>query len=67
MVLGGMHLLRHSDEDLQRVVDDWKGLGVQKVGPTHCSGDKAIAKMKEVFGDGFVTMGVGRVIEVDED
>jgi 7,8-dihydropterin-6-yl-methyl-4-(beta-D-ribofuranosyl)aminobenzene 5'-phosphate synthase len=66
MVLGGTHLLNHSDEDLQRVVDDIKGLGVQKVGATHCSGDKAIAKMKEAFGDGFVTMGVGRVIEVGE-
>jgi hypothetical protein len=24
------------------------------------------SKMKEVFGDGFVTMGVGRVIEIGE-
>jgi 7,8-dihydropterin-6-yl-methyl-4-(beta-D-ribofuranosyl)aminobenzene 5'-phosphate synthase len=63
MVLGGTHLLNHSDGDLQRVVDDLKGLGVQKVGATHCSGEKAISKMKEVFGDGFVTTGVGRVIE----
>jgi metal-dependent hydrolase (beta-lactamase superfamily II) len=37
-VLGGMHLLRHADEDLLRLVDDLEGLGVQKVGPTHCSG-----------------------------
>lgn len=66
MVLGGTHLLNHSDEDLQRVVDELKGLGVQKVGATHCSGDKAIAKMKEAFGDGFVRMGVGRVIQVGE-
>jgi 7,8-dihydropterin-6-yl-methyl-4-(beta-D-ribofuranosyl)aminobenzene 5'-phosphate synthase len=66
MVLGGMHLLRHADEDLHQVVDDLKGLGVQKVGPTHCSGDKAIAKMKQAFGDGFVRMGVGRVIEVGD-
>jgi 7,8-dihydropterin-6-yl-methyl-4-(beta-D-ribofuranosyl)aminobenzene 5'-phosphate synthase len=66
MILGGTHLLNHSDEDLQRVVDDLKGLGVQKVGATHCSGDKAIAKMKEAFGDGFVTMGVGRVVEVGD-
>lgn len=67
MVLGGTHLLNHSDTDLQRVVDDLKGLGVQKVGATHCSGDKAIAKMKEVFGDGFIKMGVGQVIEVADD
>ena len=64
MVLGGTHLLNHSDGELQRVVDDLKGLGVQRVGPTHCSGEKAIAKMKEAFGDGFVRMGVGQVIEI---
>ncbi|NLF07450.1 MAG: MBL fold metallo-hydrolase, partial [Pirellulaceae bacterium] len=34
MVLGGTHLLNHSAEDLRRVVDDLKGLGVQKVGAT---------------------------------
>jgi len=66
MILGGTHLLNHSDEDLQRVVEDLKGMGVQKVGATHCSGDKAIAKTKEALGDGFVTMGVGRVIEIGE-
>ena len=64
MVLGGMHLLRHSDEGLQQVVDGLRALGVRKVGPTHCSGDKAIAKMKENFGEGFVSLGVGRVIEI---
>jgi hypothetical protein len=30
------------------------------------SGEKAIAKMKEVFGVGFVRMGVGQVTEVGE-
>jgi metal-dependent hydrolase (beta-lactamase superfamily II) len=58
--------LNLSDEDSQRVVDDLKGLGVQKVGGTHCSGAKAIVKMAEVFGDGFVRMGVGQVIEVGD-
>lgn len=62
MIVGGTHLLRHSDEDLQDVVDKLKELGVQKVAPTHCSGDKAIAKFKDSFGEGFIQMGVGRVI-----
>jgi len=66
MVLGGTHLLRHSDDDLQQVVDGLKKLGVQKVGATHCSGDKAISMFKQTFGDGFIKMGVGRVIDVTE-
>ena len=64
MVIGGTHLLRHSDADLQQVADDLMRLGVQKVGATHCSGDKAIAKLQSVFGDGFLKVGVGSVIEI---
>jgi 7,8-dihydropterin-6-yl-methyl-4-(beta-D-ribofuranosyl)aminobenzene 5'-phosphate synthase len=65
MILGGTHLLRHSGEDLQRVIDTLKELGVQKVAPSHCSGDKAIAKFKDAFGDGFIRIGVGRVLQID--
>jgi 7,8-dihydropterin-6-yl-methyl-4-(beta-D-ribofuranosyl)aminobenzene 5'-phosphate synthase len=64
MILGGTHLLRHSKEDLKGVINELKKLGVQKVAPTHCSGDKAIAMFKDAFGDGFVKMGVGRVVNV---
>ncbi len=67
MILGGTHLLRHSEEDLQSVFDDLKKLGVQKVAATHCSGDKAISMFKDAFGDGFVKMGVGRVIDIDAE
>ena len=65
MILGGTHLLRHSEEDLTSVIDALKELGVQKVAPSHCSGDKAIAMFKDAFGDGFIKMGVGRVIAID--
>jgi hypothetical protein len=67
MILGGTHLLRHSDEDLQTVIDELKKLGVQKVAATHCSGDKAISMFQDAFGGGFVKMGVGRVVEIDAE
>jgi 7,8-dihydropterin-6-yl-methyl-4-(beta-D-ribofuranosyl)aminobenzene 5'-phosphate synthase len=65
MVLGGTHLLRHSTEDLLAVIDDLKRLGVQRAAPSHCSGDKALSVFRDAFADGFVKMGVGRVIEID--
>jgi 7,8-dihydropterin-6-yl-methyl-4-(beta-D-ribofuranosyl)aminobenzene 5'-phosphate synthase len=67
MVLGGTHLLRHSDEDLQAVVDELKKLGVQKVAATHCSGDKAISMLRVAFRDDFVEVGVGRVIKIESE
>lgn len=65
MIVGGMHLLRHSEDDLQAIVSDLKGLGIRKVAATHCTGDKAIALFKTEFGEGFVKMGTGRVLDVD--
>ncbi len=65
MVLGGTHLLRHSDTELQAVVDDLKKLGVRKIAATHCSGEEAISLFRDAFGDDFVKTGVGHVIEID--
>jgi 7,8-dihydropterin-6-yl-methyl-4-(beta-D-ribofuranosyl)aminobenzene 5'-phosphate synthase len=64
MILGGTHLLRHSEADLKAVIDELKKLGVQKVAATHCSGDKAISMLQDAFGEGFIKMGVGRVITI---
>ncbi len=65
MVLGGFHLLKHSEEEVNGVIRELKALGVRKVGPSHCSGDRAIAMFKEAFGDGFVRLGVGQVVATD--
>jgi 7,8-dihydropterin-6-yl-methyl-4-(beta-D-ribofuranosyl)aminobenzene 5'-phosphate synthase len=64
MILGGTHLLRHSEEDLQSVIEELKKLGVQMIAATHCSGDKAISMFQETFDGGFVKIGVGRVIDI---
>ena len=62
MVLGGFHLLRHSDEETAEIIERFRELGVEKCGPTHCTGDRQIAAFKEAFGENFVTMGTGRVL-----
>ena len=65
LVFGGFHLKENSDEEIMEIVSDLKDLGVLKVGPTHCTGDKAIELFKKEYGDDFVQMGVGRVIEAN--
>jgi len=67
MVLGGTHLLRHSEEELKVVIDELRKLGVQKVAATHCSGNKAISMLKDAFGDEFVKVGVGRVVKIQSE
>jgi 7,8-dihydropterin-6-yl-methyl-4-(beta-D-ribofuranosyl)aminobenzene 5'-phosphate synthase len=62
LVFGGFHLQGKSDEETRAIVSDFKKLGVLKVGPTHCTGHKAIKLFKKEYGDNFVQMGVGKVI-----
>jgi len=65
LVFGGFHLMYKSDKEVKQIISDFRKLGVLKVGPTHCTGDKAIKLFKEEYGDDFVQMGVGRVIEAN--
>ena len=39
-------------------------LGVERVGATHCTGEKAIEAFRKAYGGRFVEMGAGRVVEL---
>jgi 7,8-dihydropterin-6-yl-methyl-4-(beta-D-ribofuranosyl)aminobenzene 5'-phosphate synthase len=62
MVLGGFHLLRHSDDEMANIIERFQQLGVEKCGPTHCTGEPQIAAFQDAYGENFVTMGVGKVL-----
>ncbi len=64
LVAGGFHLNAMGTEEIREVVDAFKELGVEKVGPTHCTGDEAVALFAREFGDRCLQMGAGRVLEV---
>lgn len=64
LVFGGFHLMRHSEEEIKNIIRDFKTLGVLKCGATHCTGDKPIQMFKEAYGDNYVKIGTGRVLEV---
>jgi metal-dependent hydrolase (beta-lactamase superfamily II)/CubicO group peptidase (beta-lactamase class C family) len=71
LVLGGFHLLDASASDIQRIISEFRTMGVQQVSPTHCTGEQAIAMFAEEYGDDFVPTGAGHVIviatEADEE
>ncbi|UCE06602.1 MAG: MBL fold metallo-hydrolase, partial [bacterium] len=64
LVFGGFHLMRHSDEQVKEIIQEFKNLDVKQCGATHCTGDKAIALFKEAFRENYVQMGVGKVIKI---
>jgi len=63
LVFGGFHLRSKNRREIANIIDAFHDIGVQKVGPTHCTGDQPIQAFRENYEDNFVPMGVGRVIE----
>ncbi len=63
LLMGGFHLMGAPEAVVARATKDLKDLGVQKVSPTHCTGDAAIELFREAFGESFIPGGVGLVVE----
>lgn len=63
-ILGGLHLLRTSDEAVDGVISDLKELGVRRVVPCHCTGDRAIERFAVSYGDGFTRCATGTVVDL---
>jgi len=64
LVLGGFHLSGVSDSELRSIIKDFKELGVQKVAPCHCSGDRCRELFKQEYRDDFIENGVGKLIDI---
>jgi 7,8-dihydropterin-6-yl-methyl-4-(beta-D-ribofuranosyl)aminobenzene 5'-phosphate synthase len=63
-VLGGFHLLDKDRKTIESVVKALKDMGVEKVGPTHCTGDEARMLFRRSFGDRFLPVMAGKTIEI---
>lgn len=65
LVLGGFHLGGASQRKIRRIIADLRALGVRRVAPCHCTGDKAIKAFADTFGADFIQNGAGCVMTVD--
>jgi 7,8-dihydropterin-6-yl-methyl-4-(beta-D-ribofuranosyl)aminobenzene 5'-phosphate synthase len=63
---GGFHLARERGSEISNIITDVKELGVHYIGPCHCSGDLARNLFRKEFGNNYIEVGVGRVINLDE-
>lgn len=64
LVMGGFHLGGTSDSAIEEIIEDLKQLGVNKVGPCHCSGDRARQLFQTRFGENYIDNGVGKIINL---
>ncbi len=63
MVFGGFHLMRHSESAVRDIIAQFRELGVKKCGATHCTGDQQIKMFKDDYGDDYIGIGTGQVLE----
>jgi len=52
-VIGGIHLFGATDERLQRTIEEFKRLNVQRIGVSHCTGAYAGGVLSQEFGNRF--------------
>ncbi|MCK5827028.1 MBL fold metallo-hydrolase [Candidatus Bipolaricaulota bacterium] len=64
LVLGGFHLFKRKADEIERVITQLTDLGVRKMGACHCTGEGAIAALREAWGEDFVGISVGSRIEI---
>jgi 7,8-dihydropterin-6-yl-methyl-4-(beta-D-ribofuranosyl)aminobenzene 5'-phosphate synthase len=62
LVMGGFHLSGTPSKMIRSTVDSVAELGVAKVAPCHCSGDKARRMFKKIYGEEYIECGVGKTI-----
>lgn len=59
LVLGGFHLGDTSAQEIETIIVELKRLGVRKVAPCHCTGERATRQFKAAFGADFIQAGAG--------
>jgi len=64
LVMGGFHLEWAMAGKVDRIIAEFRRLGVRYVAPTHCTGEKARLRFEERFGQGFVPVGVGKTLSL---
>jgi len=66
LVFGGFHLGGTPEQELTDIINNFKDLQVSKCGATHCTGQRAMDMFKEAFGENYVPIGVGKVLEFNK-
>jgi 7,8-dihydropterin-6-yl-methyl-4-(beta-D-ribofuranosyl)aminobenzene 5'-phosphate synthase len=64
LVTGGFHLGSAPTREIRRVIDRLRELAVEKVGPSHCSGEEARRLFRETWGADYVEAGCGAVLRI---
>ncbi len=63
MYIGGYHFYRMNDDEIREAVRNVVSSGIRRAGACHCTGDKAREVLRNLYGENFIDIGVGKVLE----
>lgn len=63
-VFGGFHLMDKDIREMELILEKFKELKVEKVGPTHCSGYEAQRIFQKAYKDKFIKITAGKILEI---
>lgn len=64
LVFGGFHLIDKSKQEVRFIAEKLKEIGIEKAGPTHCSGYDAQVIFKEIYEDNLIFIKTGQILEI---
>jgi 7,8-dihydropterin-6-yl-methyl-4-(beta-D-ribofuranosyl)aminobenzene 5'-phosphate synthase len=62
--IGGTHLHRATGERIDRTIESLLGMGIQKLGVSHCTGFEASSRLAMAFEDRFFLNNAGTQIDL---
>ena len=62
LVMGGFHLAGFEKAEIQAIIRSFRQVGIQKVGPAHCTGALAHTLFEGAYGDDCLKIGAGQEI-----
>jgi 7,8-dihydropterin-6-yl-methyl-4-(beta-D-ribofuranosyl)aminobenzene 5'-phosphate synthase len=65
LVLGGFHLGNATANEVDEIIKEFNRIGVKYVAPCHCTGEDTISIFRNAYGEDFIQVGVGKVIEIE--
>jgi 7,8-dihydropterin-6-yl-methyl-4-(beta-D-ribofuranosyl)aminobenzene 5'-phosphate synthase len=65
LLIGGFHMMRQNEAQIQAQIERLRSLGVRRVSPAHCTGERGKRLFRQAFGADCLPAGAGRVFQLE--